>query len=215
MKYVKISGLVALAAVTLVALVGVGSASATVLCKKPGEGTTTGTKCPTGQAYEAGTKFDAFLETLEEPMILKTQYLELQCPQSTVAGATSNEGGESLAVTIPLEFVTTAKCACAFLAMQSAGTLTIDWIEGTHDGTVTSSGTVFTTRCKGSLGEQHCLYGTEKTDLGTLKGGEPAILEINATLSRKATDPSCPLTMTWEGNYTVLGPESLYVAGET
>jgi hypothetical protein len=215
MKYVKMSGVAALAVVILVALVGAGTASATVLCKKPGEGTTTGTKCPAGQAYEAGTTFDAFLESLEAPMILKTKYLELKCPQSTVRGNTSNEGGEGSPVSIPLEFVTTGMCACAHLAMLSTGTLSIAWIEGTHNGTVTSSGTEFTTRCSGSTGEQHCIYETKETDLGTLKGGEPAILEIKATLSRKGTELFCASTMTWEGTYTVLGPESLYVAGET
>lgn len=215
MKYFKTLGLAVIAVTALMALVGVGTASATVLCKKTGESTTTGTICPVGQAYEAGTLFDGFVESLEKPMILKTEYLKLQCPRSTVRGETSNEGGEGLSVSIPLQAVTTENCACQFLAMLRTGTLAINWIEGTHNGTVTSSGTEFTTRCTGSLGEQHCIYGTEKTDLGTLKGGEPAILEIKATLSRLPTDPLCPLTMTWEGTYTVSSPKPLYVAGET
>jgi hypothetical protein len=56
MKYLKMLGLAAIAAAALMAFVGAGTASAAggVLCKV--EGTSSGTTCPSGQAYTPGTK---------------------------------------------------------------------------------------------------------------------------------------------------------------
>lgn len=64
MKYGKMLIFAATATVALVAVMGIGTASATVLCRvEPTEGSpaTKGTVCPAGQAYPAGTEMHAVL----------------------------------------------------------------------------------------------------------------------------------------------------------
>jgi hypothetical protein len=214
MRYIKTLGPAAVVAVALMAFVGAGTASATVLCKKPGEGTTTGTTCPTGQAYEAKAIFDAKVESMTEPVTLKIPFKTMDCFESTIKGSLTSAGGEKQAVSISAEVLALATCPCT-LAVLSPGTYNIEWNSGTHSGTVTSSGVEITVECERLPKEWvHCVYKTENTDLGTLKGGEPAKLEINASLPRKFPLAPCG-EMIWEGNYTVMAPTVLYVAGET
>jgi hypothetical protein len=153
---------------------------------------------------------------LEEPVILETEYLRMECPESTIQGKTSSEGGEGQAVSLPIESMTFLQCPHCEFTFLKAGAVTISWISGTHDGTVTSNGTEITTSCFfPGIGKDHCIYRTENTDLGTIVGGSPATLEVKAFTPTVPTGLFCSEGLTWEGTYTVTGPSPLYIAETT
>lgn len=222
MKYVKTWVFAAVAAMALAASIGGNTALATVLCKQQGAfgGEGTGTTCPAGFAYEAGSKLHAVVVSQEEPVILRSEILEqelnLECPESTIQGKTSNEGEKGQAVSMTVEALTFLKCPNCEITMLKNGTVTVTWNSGTHNGTVTSSGTEMTTRCfYVGLGFLHCIYRTESTPLGTIVGGSPATLEVKASIPKVATDFFCSEELTWEGTYSLTEPSALYVAQST
>jgi hypothetical protein len=97
------------------------------------------------------------------------------------------------------------------------GTLEVHWIEKdaeghpTHNGTVTSKEAEVTV----NIGGISCTYGSQTgTDIGTLTGGSPAKIDINAVVNKVAGGFACPSTAIWEANYTVTEPKSLYVLKE-
>ncbi|HET7509270.1 MAG TPA: hypothetical protein VFJ65_03380 [Solirubrobacterales bacterium] len=218
MKCVKTLGSSAIVAVAFVAFIGTNTASGTVLCKKQGEAGSggTGTTCPSGFAYAAETKLHARATSLEEPVILELDSLKLECPESTIQGKTSGEGGEGLGVSIAVEVLTFLECPHCEFRVLKAGTVTISWISGTHAGTVTSNGTEMTWSCFiPGVGTDHCIYRTENTHLGAIAGGTQATLEVETSIPAVPTGLFCSEAMAWEGTYTVTEPSALYVAEKT
>jgi len=211
MKYVKMLGLAAIAAAALMAFVGASSASATVLCKTEGTGPPTGTTCPALQAYGAGTEIHAVNTTTVK---LDTTFKTVECTGSTIKGSTSNEGGPTETVTGPEGELTFTGCNCTVNVLK-AGTLEIHWIEGTHNGTITSNGSEVTVNCSTIFGNVHCIYVTENDSIGDLTGGNPAIFHSTAVIKRKKTDSICAEQSTWTATYEVTSPKPLYVAGHT
>jgi hypothetical protein len=215
MKYVKMLGLAAVAAAALMAFVGASTASATVLCKVQGEGSgaSTGTTCPANQAYGAGTKIKASLVSGTKAK-LKTEFKTIECEESSVEGETSSEGGAGESITGPEGKLSFGKCNCEVKVFK-AGTLSTSWISGTHNGTLTSTGSETTTTCNTIFGSVHCIYVTENDDLGTLTGGTMAKLDANASIPRLPTNGLCSAEANWTAEYTVTAPEPLWVTGET
>jgi hypothetical protein len=219
MKYVKMLGLAAVAAAALMAFVGATSASATVLCKTnptAGAGETTGTVCPSGQAY--GTKEPSTGVAIHAvntgTVKLDTSFKTIECTGSTLGGETNAEEGSPL--TGPEGTLTFTGCNCTVTVLK-AGTVSIEWISGTHNGTVTSSGNETTTSCKTIFGTVHCIYVTSGTHVGTLTGGNPATLSASATIPVDAEHSNglCPQESKWTASYEVTTPKPLFVAGHT
>jgi hypothetical protein len=211
MKYLKMLGLAAVAAMALMAFVGASSASATVLCKVPGTGTTTGTTCPAGEAYGAGQEIHAVLVSGTKAK-LATSFKTIECEESTVKGETNAEEAEPL--TGPEGTLTFGKCNCEVIVAK-AGTLSITWISGTHNGTLKSTGSETTVNCSTIFGNVHCIYVTNNTDIGTLTGGNPAKVDANAEIPKLTTNSLCSEQSTWTAEYEVTTPKPLYVAGHT
>lgn len=89
------------------------------------------------------------------------------------------------------------------------GSLEIHYVSN-GNGTVTVGGLEITYR--DSLGFS-CVYGTgQSTDLGTLKGGEKATIEVNAVFQRVSGLGSCQAETRWTANLEVTAPTPLYVA---
>ncbi len=214
MKYVKMLGLAAVAAAALMAFVGASSASATVLCSEAGTGSPTGTTCPSGKAYGAGQEIHA---VNVGNVKLDTTFKTITCTGSTVKGTISGEGSATETVTGPEGELTFTGCNCSTVKVLHAGTLEIHWIEGTHNGTVTSSGNETTTICSTIFGNVHCTYTTNKTDVGTLAGGSTATLTASAHIpvNEAESDGICPEESTWTATYSVTTPDSLFVTGHT
>jgi hypothetical protein len=82
--------------------------------------------------------------------------------------------------------------------------MNVEWIEGTANGTLKDTGTSWT------VGE--CTYGfTEKNLIGTIKGGNPATLEVNATVLPRTG--ACTLKYRWTAKFGIsMSPTSaLYI----
>jgi len=201
MKYVKMLGLAAVAAMALMAFVGAGTASATVLCETS-EHPTNCTK-----PYPKGTTIDA---TLEESAILETlggTVLDT-CTGSTVKGKTANAGGENEPVTGNIESLTWENCSRPTTTIVN-GSLQIEWIPVSNNGVVSGKESQVTiATIFGS-----CTYGLGAgTTLGTLIGGAEATIKIDAVVAKIAGNISCPAEARWTAAYKVTEPKPLWVS---
>jgi len=218
MKYVKMLGLAVVAAAALMVSVGASSASATVFCKtEPTTGGTgtTGTTCPSGWAYGAGTRNH---EVNVGNVILKTGFKNISCSGSTVEGEIENEGSATETPKGPVRQLTFEGCNCS-VVVTLKGTQEFHWIPDTFNATITSSGSTVTANCSTIFGTVHCNYVTENTDLGEITGSAngttAAVVHIHANLPRETTNSLCDEESFWEGTYEVTSPKPLWFAAHT
>jgi len=218
MRYVKMLGLAAIAAAALMAFVGASTASATVLCKTPGTGETTGTTCAPGWAYEAGQTFHAVFEPTEAvpKAKLTTSFKNIECSKSTVHGHLENEGSATETVKVEITTLTFEECNCEVKVVHP-GTLTIHWIPDTHNGTVTVDEAEVTATCSTIFGNVHCIYNTGAgISIGDLTGGNPATMDIEENnIPRLTTNSLCAEKAKWDAHYEVTEPKPLYVTDHT
>jgi hypothetical protein len=221
MKYLKMLGLTVAAAAVVMASAGAGTASATVLCK------TNTTPCAAGQMYEKGQELHATNEG-EGNLITRAGFAGFECETATVKGTQENTGGASETVFYQLDETSITeeghaqktglhfgKCN-GTVTVASAGTLTLHWISGTMNATVTSKGTSTTFEIAGVA----CTYGTkgsgEETDLGVLTGsnvtGATPTMDVSAELKKEAGGLLCASPAHWEGSYKITTPDAVYVA---
>lgn len=200
MKYVKTLGLAAIAAMALVALVGVGSASATVLCKK------TATPCPSdlvvGETVAASLVPGTSSVTESNLGTLNT------CLNPTMHGTVEQTGGAAATtvISIPKSGLVFAECTSLTVALEG-GALEIHHIPGTDHGTVTAHGFRVT---KTFLGAS-CVYSPNGHDIGVLTGGHPAILDINARETKVEGPFICPTETRWTASFVITSHTELYV----
>jgi hypothetical protein len=203
MKYVKMLGLAVVAAAALMAFAGAGTASATVLCKNSESASSCNENYPSEtelkSSLSAGTK-----------AILKTEIKTIECSKSTLSGKPENGGSATETVKGPIAALAFEECNCEVKSLKK-GTVEIHWISGSTNGTVTATGAEVTVNCSTIFGLVHCIYVTEKTDLGTLTGGNPAKIDVKAVLPRLATSAPCSATATWEATYEFTSPKPLFV----
>jgi hypothetical protein len=193
MKYLKILGLTAVAAMAMMAFAG--SASATAL------------KGAGGAALGAGTVIES---SLTKPAVLETTGGEKlnECTGSTLAGKTSNAGSATETVRGTISTLSWSGCEKTTTTLKT-GELEIHWISGTTNGTVTGKNSEVT--INGIFGSS-CVYGTGAgTDLGVLNGGTPATIEINTIVPRISGGFLCPAEARWTAAYKVTNPGTLNV----
>jgi hypothetical protein len=206
MKYLKRLGLAVIVATALGAVCGVGSASATVLCKT---NLTTGCAAA-GWSYPAGTELVATLEGTAT----WTGGITVTCTEERIKGSTSNAGGatETVSGNTSEVVITIPSCVNCSTMTVTNGFLEIHHIAGTGNGTLTASG--FTTHfvCFGIT----CNYVTgNNNDIGTLTGsgttGSTATMDINmiTTLDSGSSFLCGSSNALWEGSYKVTTPDSL------
>jgi len=212
MKYLKMLALTAVAAGALMAFIGAGTASATVLCS------TTVTPCPAGQDLTAGTVLDFSIPAGTSALLVDTGGEELdKCPASTVKGTISDTGGKEKTVTGHVQELTwSPKCTFPTQTLK-AGKLEIHQIAGTSNGLVTSDATeglfevTINTIFFGS-----CIYGvTGGTTIGELTEGNPAVFHANAIAEKfSGSNLACPATSKWTATYTLTEPKETTVSVE-
>jgi hypothetical protein len=181
MKYMKMLGLLAVAAAALMAFVGTASATVT---------------SPAGTAY-AGNIVSSSSNTSLDGSV------KVSCTSSTVEGDPSSAGATSGTISK----LTFANCgndtvkvnANGSLAISSSGTVTSTGAEVTVQLHRTVLGFPVTT---------HCIYKTNNTSVGTLtEGVSPAVLHIGSSpIPEVATDGACGNDAVWTGSYTVSTP---------
>lgn len=181
----------------LTAILGAGSASATVLCNE------SATKCT---SYGKGAIVDSSLKETSTFSSTGGTVLDT-CTFGLVEGKTSNAGGSSETVSETIEGLTWGSCSNT-TDTTSKGELEIHWISGTGNGTVTGKSISVTLNT--SFGS--CTYGTGTAlDLGTLTGGNPATIDINTILAKQAGGFLCPAEAKWAASYSVTSPQPLYI----
>lgn len=203
MNYLKMLGLAAVAAAALMAFVGAGTASATVICKtEPTAGV-----CPEGWDYPAGTKGGASLVT-SASLHSTGGALEATCAGSTVEGTSENTGSATTTVKSTLTTLTWGNCSQTTDTL-SPGRGELHWIPGTNNGTLTTIGTEVTVVIAGLS----CVFGTGTgVDMGTTVGGNPGSLMVNAVISKVGGSFLCPSDTVMEGKYVATSPTNAWVA---
>lgn len=190
MKHLKMLGLAAVAAVALMAFLGAGSASATVLCK------TAVNPCPEAERWGTGTLLDASSTHV-------TFYEGNKCLASTISGKTTVSAG--VAIPLPIEKLSFSTCTAA-TTVTTPGEMKIEWISGTNDGTIKDRLTKGTVSLASGLCGWQIGFNGEWFTSGKIKGGKPATIELEAPLFG-----TCPFASLL-GTYTVTSPaEAIYV----
>jgi hypothetical protein len=193
MKLTKILGVVAVAALALMAFAS--SASATTLEVK-------------GVTQTGAVVIKGSIKSGTSALLTDTSgFFANTCTVSTVEGkdSTSQTG---TAVVGPIEVLSwgtaATPCTKGNPTVHSKGTLSVSSIGDTTNGTVVSHNAEVTV--PSALGLLTCKTPSEGTDLGTLTGTSTgfATMDINAVLN-------CGITAKWTGTYTVTGPEGLGV----
>ncbi|HEX5984426.1 MAG TPA: hypothetical protein VFY69_09495 [Solirubrobacterales bacterium] len=189
MKYVKMLGLLAVAAAALMAFAG--AASATEVTSETGS-------TPNIHATSIDTE-------------LHGEAFSVGCDHSTVEGnlethsATGTAKGE-------IDVLTFTGCDYP-VTVKAKGSLEVhkDTKVGaeTGDGILTSSGAVITIH--GPFGI-NCEYETNNTEVGTLTGGHDAIIHVDTSAIPRVRDSAfCGNFGEWTGTYTVTHPTTLEV----
>ena len=190
MKYVKILGLLAVAAAAMMAFAA--SASATSITTTTGGAAAT----PTIHAVNEGHV------TLQNPIA------NISC-SSTVEGKVESHGS---GVTAGGNISTLNFTSCTnswHVTAITNGSLEVHWTSG-HNGTLTSKGAKVDTTRFGVT----CVYEIGAgTHIGTVTGGNPASLHIEASIpinDPESSDLCGTGNAKWEGNYVTTS--ALYVA---
>jgi len=196
MKYIKMLGLAAVAAMALMAFVGVGSASAVTLCEND-----TATGCTSHVNSGATIDFSA-----EDSIKLAGPFgITIDtCTESTVQGTTSTTGTDNAtAIAGTVTSLTFGKCT-RLTTVGTGGTLSITESGTAGNGTVTSNGATVTIHEIPSPFPSTCAYSTSNTDIGVLThNATAATFDISATITHETAN--CP-DGTWSGHYVSTGP---------
>lgn len=184
MKYLKMLGLAAVAAMALMAVVGAGTASADEIC------TEGGTPCPAGKqistivASQVGT---GTLETTGGTTLI-------DCNAGDIHIAVTSQGAKVDPVLGTVETLKFTECSGTVTTIKP-GTM-----KGTASGTngaLTSVGAEVTTGILGTT----CTYGSGAgTSLGTTSGTS---LTVNTVVQRTAGGFLCPTEARWTASFKI------------
>src|SRR6187200_3289984 len=219
MKYLKMLGLAAVAAMALTAVIGAGTASAATICTTDtlhASGTACGTNAIHGWHAKAETPIKA--STTEAK--LTSGFINVTC-ESTAEGKITNATtghGDITSLTF-INCIDNFGRPCTANSTASAAvpwTVTTAYTSGTN-GTMTVHFPTGTFTCKNpfnpSGAEVHCEY-TANTATVTATGShtEPKLDAVNVSLTKHGTSSVlCSNTATWNGTYKVTTPSSLVV----
>lgn len=194
MKHLKMLGFAACAAMALMAFAA-SSASAT-------------TFAVTGVKQTANITITATLEAGTSAVLQKTDgSFANTCTESDVHGTTTSfTAAGTGSIGGPVSSLTFSKCTTEKVETDEAGSLTVEWIKGTSNGTLKSSGAKVTV--PSPFGKLTCTTGTG-TDIGTLTGKATgfATVDIHAVLPCGILAPST----TWDGSYWITSPHNLSI----
>lgn len=208
MKYVKMLGLAAVAAMALMAFVGAGSASASVLCKTAPNAAG---ECPTGWDYPAGTTVHITQKAGTTAALESGSTVLDTCTTSTFHGFTANTGSatETVHGENTLTWGTAATPCSKTTDTIAGGEVEIHAADDKGNGTVTAKNSEVTINTIFGT----CVYGSGPSiDLGILTGGNTPTISIDATVPKISGNFACPSTSTWTAEYVVTQPQPLWVA---
>lgn len=198
MKHVKLPGLIVVAAMALMALLGVGTASATVLCKTA----TGGLECGEGWKY-SGTVKGSLASGTSAVMKNTSGTTQNTCTSGTAEGSAS-AGGATSTVTGSSSGLSLSGCSSTTDILKGcAGE--IHSISGTSNGTATVKGCETTSVLNGVS----CTYGAgEGIDVGVVEeGGSGEAANVIQVVSKVGGSFLCPATTVLEASVVRTAPE--------
>lgn len=205
MKYLKMLGLAVVTAIAMTAILGAGSASATVLCHE------TTSPCP--QKWGNGTQIEFSLKSGTSALWRETSGATVKtCTGGTIKGEITNAGSETEAVKISVSAAGFSWTGCTVTTETlKGGEIELAHITGTDNATVTFKGFEFTTTQNGIT----CKYGVgEGIDVGILTGSATgdSVMDINSVLPVTGGGLCCA-DVTWVEEFTLTKPQEtpLYV----
>ena len=204
MKNLKMLGLAAAAALALTALIGVSSASATVLCSEYTR------ECPAGKGYGSGTVIDATMEAGTSSVIRDTAGTVLAtCTGGTFKGETTGAGTKETAVPGVLQSLTFTGCAQTLTVLKT-GKMNILYAGPNTNGTLTFAETRLTVTSAG----QSCVYTTGVGIHVAVMTSDESLtypkVHVNATLTKETGGASCQAHVVWQAAYQITSPKPLY-----
>lgn len=186
MKYVKTLGLLVVAAASMAAFAA-APALATTLTSPTGTVAT-----PTIKAESEGH--------------VTMQSTGFQCPWALEGTVESHGSGKP--TVIPLSKLTIGTCTGNWQpATVVPGKLEIDWTSA-YNGTVTWTGGTIEWTLGGFV---FCGFATGGSTAGTITGGSPATIHLNATIGHHSGSFGCGTGSSLTGSLAVTSPTSLYV----
>lgn len=195
MKYVKMLGLAAVAAMAMAAFAGAGTASATTVCTSG----TTASPCLTGQKPYSG-KIVGKLKAGTEAVLAGT--LSVKCKESVVSG-TTNSSGEG-----KIESATFNSCTTC----PKVTSLT-PWNAKATTGTA-PNGTMLVEKpvvhLEGCFGFAKCTASAESVTLDVV-GGTPAKIIAKAEPLTIEGGFGCGTSGSWTAEYEITEPSSLFL----
>lgn len=195
MQYLKMLGLVALAAAGLMAFAGAGTAWADEIC------TENASPCPVGKritTLEYSLSGSITLEQTEGSSLTT-------CTEAHLHEDITSQG-VGLSIVKDLTAFSIGNCSTTVDTLKS-GSGDIN-NSGGSNGTDVDRETEVTITVFGVS----CAYGTGSgTDRGTLKGGSGAKLEINAVLPKTAGGFLCPSDARWTGVFVLTNHSAAFV----
>ncbi len=198
MNHVKLLGLIAVAAMALMALLGVGTASATVLCKTA----TAGKACGEGWKYSGTVKGSLASGT---SAVMKTTSGEVvnTCTGGT-AEASASAGGPTSTVTANTTSVSLTGCTNKITNLSTCEG-EIHYISETSNGTATVKGCEMTsTSAFGS-----CVYSAGSgIDVGVIEEGSSGVAaKFSKVVNKVSGSAICPATIVVEASVVRTVPE--------
>jgi uncharacterized low-complexity protein len=181
MKYVKILGLLAVAAAALMAFAGIASADSIT--------------SPTGTTYTGALTAES-----EGHAILDNPIAEIKCVGTAAGSVEEHKAGEKVSGAVHPTFT---GCTNSWhVTTITGGTLKAEHSSG-YNGIVYSDGATIEATRLGIV----CRYVTKTTKVGTITGGSTATMHIQAAIPFHSGSGLCGEgATTWTGSYTVTAP---------
>ncbi len=217
MKHLKILGLAVVAAAALTAFVGVGSASATALCK---EGNMTTNTCASNQSYISGTVIKAKTNGTRTAKLvtgLATVICDSEAVGETTSGATAGAAalpGEITALSFTNCIVEGTTQTCTVTTNPPKYNASITWTSSTVGNFVVSTktggnnpgasvvcGTVI--NCEFNKTPITLSAASTEAGLGTITAGG---IELAVGVGTK-----CPKSAKWTATYVVSEPSPVFI----
>jgi hypothetical protein len=206
MKYLKMLGLAALAALALTAVIGAGTASAT-LCSTEGTGTSCGGSH--GKHMTAGDHIEATGQAE-----LTSGFINVSCHSIITIKIVDATAGTGQVTSLVF-----TGCVDNFGRACTAVTTGLPWngsATGTGtNGTLTVSNVAGNFTCKNPFNTSEdvkCNYAAPSASAAVTGGHSPSAKATGVKLSKQAGSHFlCSNEATWNGTYTLLTPKSLFI----
>jgi hypothetical protein len=213
MKHAKMLGLLAVAALAVMAFVGVSSAAAAKVCSTTG----TGAACAAGHGSELTTQALSAKQAATRGIKLTSGFITVECDSSITGESTHTGAGVITSLTFSNCNSSLGACASAGANASKAVPYAVSTTAtggGNGEMTVTANPITGEFVCAGVT----CKYTTTKAGGGNGKlavtGSDTAPTVVASSIGLTKEEGSsgfCSATATWEGTYNVTSPTSLWI----